>query len=252
MYEQDQIGIVPTICTPEQADRNAQATRELFTQLQPLLASLEELDNSIDLGDLINIFPALEELTESALFIRFTLTADMAGSSAAATVNGFYLGPTPGATVTVLDPQGIFPFSVTGSKGLAFYSGTAGQYVILACEQECLVAKAILGQDMCANGVITINTFTPISPTPFNKQVVAYTTAQNVYNHKGLTGDAVLLVNDYTLGGFVICDVAKHAQDVVFGLRISGTQLQVNKTNCALEYCAAPAWADAIELTECP
>ncbi len=72
----------------------------------------------------------LEQLAER---IAGTLTEDLNSGipgEAAATVNGFYRGQDPGATVIVHDTQGMFPWARSGQKFLATYQRELGHYEI--------------------------------------------------------------------------------------------------------------------------
>lgn len=67
-----------------------------------------------------------------ARYVEFTLTANMTGlpGSAAAGVDEFWDGVSPGATITAHDTQGNFGHALSGDKGLAIYDEDRGQYEI--------------------------------------------------------------------------------------------------------------------------
>lgn len=145
----------------------------------------------------------LVECQTQAGWIKFTLTADMASGSAAATVNDYGGSQqdvqNPGSSLTVYDTGGNFPYAKSGAKGLAIYDAIDDQYRIVACEQ---LAIMCLGQAQgaftSANSTATIDNLSVLIQTEFSQSPGSSVTADNTFGFDADDNAAVLIVRDGT------------------------------------------------------
>jgi hypothetical protein len=75
-----------------------------------------------------------DEGKTKARIVEFTLTANVSGGTAAATVDDWYHGADPGSPVTVKDSQGLFSNAVSGAKGFALLDDRDNEYHVVSCE----------------------------------------------------------------------------------------------------------------------
>ena len=78
-----------------------------------------------------------------ARYIQFELTANMAALSAAADVDQYWDGVSPGSTATIWDTQNNNPNGIIGDKGIAIYDEDRGRYegVFPKLSEKCLKGK---------------------------------------------------------------------------------------------------------------
>jgi len=82
-----------------------------------------------------------------AKHIEFYLYPDgISGGSAAAMVDRYYQGSSPGSSVTVYDPQNRFPLALKWANGKAVYNDVLGQYVITECQQMATLIRCRVDQ----------------------------------------------------------------------------------------------------------
>jgi hypothetical protein len=141
----------------------------------------------------------LVECQTQAGWIKFTLTADMASGSAAATVNDYGGSQqdvqNPGSSLTVYDTGGNFPYAKSGAVGLAIYDAVDDQYKIATCQQ---LATMILGQAQgafsSANSTITVDNLSVLDQTPFVQSPGSSVSATNSFGFDGDDNAVVLIV----------------------------------------------------------
>jgi len=120
---------------------------------------------AVQLDDCAPTFPQTYEiifLEAPARWVEFTLTSDMSGGQATATVDRFWglspNGVNPGGTVAVYDRAGLFKRALSGGKGYAVYderhTSTAplGRMVVLQCQTKAGFIRFSLNADRPAGG----------------------------------------------------------------------------------------------------
>lgn len=197
--------------------------------------------------------------------VEFTLGGPFTGSppSASGTI-GLYYGSQldfmqpagGGSSVTIYDEQNMFPRTVTGAKGKAFFDWVANKYRAIYCEQVGITATASLSAALTGGSTASITGFTITSPTPFNlSPSTTPTSASNPYKHYGLSGAAVQLA--WNGSTWDIVDIARVTAKTILlysgtgALRISGGKLQGYMVDTAVEIGATPTWTDCVDGTEC-
>lgn len=198
-------------------------------------------------------------MSQFAFGIEAELDSDLHpdGFANATVTASWHQGIDPGGTVVVHDDQGLFPQARTGAKLIAWRSEhadaanpAAPYYKIVQCQQVALTGRAVLAATMCAAGEIAISNFVVTSFSPFDQNLDPGT-AFNDFAHKGKSGDSVWLAWDDTQEAYVIIDVTKKEQQVVFDIRLQSNYIQTFESECAVEYCEDPVWVDKIPVDPC-
>lgn len=200
-------------------------------------------------------------MEQYAFWVEGTLTSlfDEEGVATATVTASWHQGVEPGSSITVHDDHDppMFPRAVAGSNFSAARSEYADPdnpdvpyYKVIQCQQIALTARAILAEVMCGSGEFAITSFTVTSHSPYNMDI-SPGTAFNDFAHKGEAGDTIWLQWDDTLFDYVITNVTKKNQTVVFDVRVFGDYIQTFETECAVEYCQPPSWVDKIPLEDC-
>lgn len=83
-------------------------------------------------------------------FVEFTLTADMSGGSATATVDEFW-EIDPQSPIVVHDRQGLFTTALNGAKGIAVLDTEDDVFVILECQSKAGRIRGTLNADVATN-----------------------------------------------------------------------------------------------------
>lgn len=165
----------------------------------------------------------------------------------------------------VWDSLQLFPRALNGGFGIAEYNSVTNRWEMTLCQQQALLATAIInnpGGTGGANGgmdgtigMVPIASFRVASPSPFNLHAQpTVTEAFNKFGHMGQHGDEVLLASDEYSEKFIIINVVKKKKKVVFDVMLNAdkTQIQVTTTDCAVEYNIDPTDVNKIPTGPCP
>lgn len=99
--------------------------------------------------------------------ITFTLLEDMGssvGGQASAALNDYYRGTNPGSTITIHDPQGLFPLALEGAKGKATLDDHSDQYHATECQQRATMCIAeIQGEMTSADATHPVDNVVPLN-----------------------------------------------------------------------------------------
>jgi hypothetical protein len=200
-------------------------------------------------------------MEQIAKAVEFTLTGDLAGGYATATVTASWdQGIEPGASITVHDDQGRWTDAITGCKGTAWRSEYADPtnpatpyYKIISCTRAVRDATATLNADMCGD----VPVVTAWGPRAIGEHQVdpGQGTLLNPRGHYGQSGDEVKLERTNNAPPFTweVVDVTLHAIEVPVEFRYheESCQIQVRKQQIAIERCGpAGDWETLLQMTE--
>lgn len=156
------------------------------------------------------------------------------------------------------DPEFLFPRALAGGYGLAVYNNGLNRYEVVVCQQQCLYATATINQsDGITDTTLTNNVmtgFTAQSFSLFNQTPSpAPTLFDNPYKRFAKNGDSVVLAWFEATGKWVCIGVPKKKKKIVFDMRIKSDKsaIEVEHSDCGVEYNIDPAWADKINLKKC-
>jgi hypothetical protein len=184
-------------------------------------------------------------MEQYAFTIAFTLTTDMQSQEAYASVDSSWeQGVEPPSTVTVRDVQNLFPRALAGAKGIAVRSEYADEthpttpyYIVVACQQMCKLATAVLYEDMC-DGEVAITNFKPSTFSPFNQPPDPLPElANNPHFLKGRQGDFATLAWDEYLDKWNVIQIQHKSQKVITDLRVNGYSVEYKTRICAVQSC---------------
>lgn len=135
----------------------------------------------------------LAECQSKAGWIRGALTADMASSSAAASVTDYGGSQQdvqdPGSTLTVYDPQNLFARAKDTAKFYAVYDAVEDKYNLVECQQQATRIRGDIPSSLSPCGMlfatasITVASadVDVISPVPFDQPTTGNLTIYNVF-----------------------------------------------------------------------
>jgi hypothetical protein len=176
-----------------------------------------------------------------AQLIRFTSTSAMSSGSMSATVDWFdWQGRSPGSSVTVYDPDGVFPDVHSGAKGRAYYNNKEKRYEVLISQRIVQYAEATLSAQCCGSSA-SISGFTPKSSGEFvGSPPSSPTTATNPCGMAAASGSIVTLRrvdNSMPAPAWEIVAVARVLVQPLVAIRIDGMNFQYRTADCYLERC---------------
>lgn len=198
-------------------------------------------------------------MAQKAFGVEFTLTEDLDGGAAEATVTAaWHQGIEPGATITVYDDQSRFTDSIAGCKGVAWrseYLGTvaAPWYKVVSCQRAAIAATAVLDSNMCGDAPA----FSGWAIEPHGDEVVdpgAPAAIGNELGHGGKAGDIIWAVRTDKVPPFTwqVRGVTRHVYFMVTDIREQGDWIQAKTIPVRVETCADEEWENKIPLTDCP
>lgn len=178
-----------------------------------------------------------------AQLIGFTSTSAMSSGSMSATVDWFdWQGKDPGSSVTVHDPDGLFPDVHSGALGRAYYNNKAKRYEVLISQRVVQHAEATLIANCCGS-TASISGFTPKPCGEFvGSPPSAPTTATNPCGMAAASGSTVTLRRvDNSMPGsaWEIVAVSRVLVQPLVGFRIDGMNFQYRTADCYMERCSA-------------
>jgi len=140
-----------------------------------------------------------------AYMVRGTIGGSLSGGSATLTVASYSDGVNPGATVTVHDPNGRWPLSVSGGLAQALYNFEADRYEVVQCEQSEWIAEALATQNYGpTTSTVTISSVTFKTQQEYMPDPTTPTTARNRYGLTGSSGDIILIHRSKATGEWEI------------------------------------------------
>lgn len=194
-----------------------------------------------------------------AQLIRFTSTGPMDGGELPVGVDWFdWQGRDPGSSITVHDPDGMFPDVHSGASGLAYYNNKEKRYEVLHADRVAIHAQAVLSENCCGSTV----TFSSFEIKPCGQFVgeppTAPTTAVNPCGHAGQTGATVTLrriSNAMPAPAWEVVEISKVVVQAITDLQLDGLNLQYRTTDIYVQRCESGAndwqtWHEGDD--ECP
>lgn len=244
-------GAIDAVISGTESDVQVWDSQALFLRAKNGADGLAAWNNADERWELV-------ECESQAGEIAFALTSDMTGSgslSASATVTSSWGtqqdNQGPGSSLTVHDPDGLFPRAITGAKGIAVYDAAADEYIVVQCQQEALFLKASLSADMHeGDSTGSVTSLTVASPSPFNLSP-DISSATNPYALCGSSGAAVLLVCDGT-GGYIIAQIAHVKTKVISDIRYADYKLEYRSRDIQTPRIDPESdWTTLVETEEC-
>lgn len=157
-------------------------------------------------------------------------------------------GEPPGETIEVWDEAFLYRRAPQGAVGFACFNGEAERWEVLVCQQQCLLARALVNDTggMGEAGYVTIDNFEActfgiysLPPNPLPTQAI------NFFLHKGRNDDDLMLAWDEASTDWIIIDVTKHEINVVLDLRLNDDKTQIQTNHIAIAAEVRTALADA-------
>lgn len=169
---------------------------------------------------------------------RFQLTNTLYLGSSTATVIDWLHDPEPESPITVHDPRSAFSLGRSGCKGEAIWSSKNNRWEIVACEQEASFGTGELLTDLCG-GSASFENFVKVNvsdqrvnPNPLPA------TATNLFNHRGETGDNVLIMRRPD-DSWKVINVSKKDREVMVGVVGAGCTVTPMLEVYGIETCGA-------------
>lgn len=162
--------------------------------------------------------------------IRFTTTSRWETGQMTATVTWYdHQGKNPGSSVTVFDPDTIFPDTPAGAKGIAYYNNKHKRYEAHYTQGIAIFASATVTADVCPGGSIPISDLSYASTGRF---VLPPTTPPSTASGliAALAGDSVKLrrvSNDSDNPSWEVVSVSKHEIQAVIATRVEEVEENV-------------------------
>ena len=185
--------------------------------------------------------------------------ANAAAAGTAASVSfSFNQGKFPGSEVNVHDELKLFPRALKGAKFHAVRSEhetKQAYYVLVACQQACITAKATLTAALCGD-TATVTGFVATSPSPFNQVPDPLPTSiANPRLHRGLSNDEVWIVWNHDSNRYEITDITRHVRafPVQMEYDTASKTFRVRYLETAAEVCTTddPAWTNIFTAAPC-
>jgi hypothetical protein len=205
-----------------------------------------------------------------AKVIRYTLTAPLLTSSTTATVNDYAIGKSPGSTVTVHDPNGMFTYwHQYGCKGIALWSDRNNRYEIITPQLATKFAYGTLRSALCWEEgdpvPTTIEMDFDSAAGPYNQAIYSKAPRNktapydekmilplaNQTNHRGLVGSRCVAVGkvDAVSGDLIynIIDLEKQEIDIITDLEweahgFGACSIAATKIKAYVETCNVPSY----------
>ncbi len=173
-----------------------------------------------------------------AQLIRFTTTAASGEGGIPATVGWYdWQGRDPGSSVTVHDPDGVFPDVFEGAKGVAYYNNKDRRYEILRCQRIVIFAEATLSAAMCGSSA----SITDFVAKPCGEFVgsppTAPTSATNPNGVAGVSGSTVTLRRISNSMTWEVIGVTRVLVKPIVALDLLGLEFRYRTADCYLERC---------------